>query len=205
MTCAFGRNSLISKWDAAEARPSIEQIRDGGFCVNSALFSPIFSRAREKIGSSETTCSCKSARINPSGASRQLPLHKGALVRAQVESLPFQGRWLGEAETERSSQICSNPSVSAAPSQHPYPFCPFGTFPPDRGNRPLEGEPWGCFTARRSRPFCRPCAGSCSRDRMRARRLLCRCSRDMPCRRAAARSFRGWGGRAPPRLRRRQA
>ena len=25
--------------------------------------------------------------------------------------------------------------------QHPYPFCPFGTFPPDRGNRPLEGEP----------------------------------------------------------------
>ena len=141
MTCAFGRNSLISKWDAAEARPSIEQIRDGGFCVNSALFSPIFSRAREKIGPSGTTCSCKSARINPSGASRQLPLHKGALVRAQVESLPFQGRWLGEAVTERSSQICSNLSVSAAPSQHPYPFCPFGTFPPDRGNRPLEGEP----------------------------------------------------------------
>ena len=205
MTCAFGRNSLISKWDAAEARPSIEQIRDGGFCVNSALFSPIFSRAREKIGPSETTCSCKSARINPSGASRQLPLHKGALVWAQVESLPFQGRWLGEAETERSSQICSNLSVSAAPSQHPYPFCPFGTFPPDRGNRPLEGEPWRCFTARRSRPSCRPCAGSCSRDRMRARRLLCRCSQDMPCRRAAARSFRGWGGRAPPRLRRRRA
>ena len=25
--------------------------------------------------------------------------------------------------------------------QHPYPFCPFGTFPPDRGNRPLGGEP----------------------------------------------------------------
>ena len=22
----------------------------------------------------------------------------------------------------------------------PYPFCPFGTFPPDRGNRP---SPWG--------------------------------------------------------------
>ena len=38
-------------------------------------------------------------------------------------------------------QICDNLSVSAAPSQHPYPFCPFGTFPPDRGNRPLEGEP----------------------------------------------------------------
>ena len=39
-------------------------------------------------------------------------------------------------------QICDNLSVSAAPSQHPYPFCPFGTFPPDRGNRPLEGEPF---------------------------------------------------------------
>ena len=24
----------------------------------------------------------------------------------------------------------------------PYPLCPFGTFPPDRGNRPLEGEPF---------------------------------------------------------------
>ena len=41
-----------------------------------------------------------------------------------------------------SMQICDNLSVSAAPSQHPYPFCPFGTFPPDRGNRPLPGEPW---------------------------------------------------------------
>ena len=39
-------------------------------------------------------------------------------------------------------QICNNLSVSAAPSRHPYPLCPFGTFPPDRGNRPLEGEPF---------------------------------------------------------------
>ncbi|MDD7249666.1 MAG: hypothetical protein SOV32_08825, partial [Oscillospiraceae bacterium] len=29
-----------------------------------------------------------------------------------------------------SWQIFNNLSVSAAPSQHPYPFCPFGTFPP---------------------------------------------------------------------------
>ena len=28
------------------------------------------------------------------------------------KSLPFQGRWLGEAETERSYQICDNLSVS---------------------------------------------------------------------------------------------
>ena len=38
-------------------------------------------------------------------------------------SLPFQGRWLGAAETERSYQICSNLSVSL------------------RLPAPLEGEP----------------------------------------------------------------
>ena len=47
-------------------------------------------------------------------------------------------------------QICYNLSVSASPSQHPYPFCPFGTFPPDRGNRPLEGEPRGAHRRRYS-------------------------------------------------------
>ena len=43
---------------------------------------------------------------------------------AQIPSLPFQGRWLGEAETERSLQICDNLSVSL------------------RLTAPLEGEPW---------------------------------------------------------------
>ena len=32
-------------------------------------------------------------------------------------------------------------SVTAAPCQDPYPFCPFGTFPLDKGNRPPKGEP----------------------------------------------------------------
>ena len=41
-------------------------------------------------------------------------------------SLPFQGRWLGAAETERSYQICSNLSVSL------------------RLPAPLKGEPLGC-------------------------------------------------------------
>ena len=40
-------------------------------------------------------------------------------------SLPFQGRWLGAAETERSYQICSNLSVSL------------------RLPAPLKGEPFG--------------------------------------------------------------
>ena len=46
--------------------------------------------------------------------------------RAQVQSLPFQGRWLGEAETERSYQICDNLSVSL------------------RLTAPLKGEPFRC-------------------------------------------------------------
>ena len=41
-------------------------------------------------------------------------------------SLPFQGRWLGAAETERSYQICSNLSVSL------------------RLPAPPKGEPLGC-------------------------------------------------------------
>ena len=55
-------------------------------------------------------------------------------------SFPSHGERWG-CWRRQQSQICNNLSVSAAPSQHPYPFCPFGTFPPDRGNRPLEGEP----------------------------------------------------------------
>ena len=37
----------------------------------------------------------------------------------------------------------SSSSVGFADS-YPYPLCPFGTFPPDRGNRPLKGKPWAC-------------------------------------------------------------
>ena len=67
------------------------------------------------------------------------PPHQSALGYAH-KGLPFQGRWLGEAETGRSQQICDNLSVTFGDSI-PTPFCPFGTFPPDRGNRPLKGEP----------------------------------------------------------------
>ena len=52
--------------------------------------------------------------------------HRGSLGSAQPQSLPFQGRWLGEAETERSYQICSNLSVSL------------------RLPAPLKGEPFRC-------------------------------------------------------------
>ena len=38
---------------------------------------------------------------------------------------------------------CGVPLAGAAPCQDPYPFCPFGTFPLDKGNRPPRGEPRG--------------------------------------------------------------
>ena len=44
--------------------------------------------------------------------------------QARSQSLPFQGRWLGEAETERSYQICGNLSVT------------FGDSSPGRGAFP---------------------------------------------------------------------
>ena len=60
------------------------------------------------------------------------------------KSLPFQGRWLGEAETERSCQICDNLSVSLAADSSPErgafsaaagsPLRPFGPAPLDKGS-----------------------------------------------------------------------
>ena len=98
----------------------------------SALFSPIFSRAREKIGPSEARQ--KRPRRNESLQARILILcARFFLSKPQTEFAV----WVF------SMQICNDLSVSAAPSQRPYPFCPFGTFPPDRGNRPLKGEPRG--------------------------------------------------------------
>ena len=104
------------------------------------LFSPIFSLAREKIGPPEARQ--KRPRRNESLQARLLILcARFFLSKPQTEFAV----WV-------SWQISNNLSVSAAPSQHPYPFCPFGTFPPDRGNRPLEGEP---FSAAFSSASCR--------------------------------------------------
>ena len=49
---------------------------------------------------------------------------KAFALAAHTQSLPFQGRWLGEAETERLLQICDDLSVSL------------------RLTAPLQGEPW---------------------------------------------------------------
>ena len=65
--------------------------------------------------------------------------HRGSLWSAQSQSLPFQGRWLGEAETERSQQICDNLSVTFGDSI-PTPFVPSGHFPLIGGIGPWKGS-----------------------------------------------------------------
>ena len=65
--------------------------------------------------------------------------HRGSHWRVHLQSLPFQGRWLGEAETERSPQICSNLSVTFGDSI-PTPFVPSGHFPLIGGIGPWEGS-----------------------------------------------------------------
>ena len=60
---------------------------------------------------------------------------------ARPKSLPFQGRWLGAAETERLSRICDNLSVYFADSI-PTSFVPSGHFPLIGGIGPWEGSLW---------------------------------------------------------------
>ena len=55
------------------------------------------------------------------------------------QGLPSQGRWLGEAETERSQQICDNLSVTFGDSI-PTPFVPSGHFPLIGGIGPWKGS-----------------------------------------------------------------
>ena len=106
-----------------------------------ALFSPpIFSLAREKIGPPEARQK-RPRRNEPPQATSLFLCARFFLSKPQAKLAV----WV-------FVQICGNLSVSAAPSQHPYPFCPFGTFPPDRGNRPLGGEP---FSAAFSSASCR--------------------------------------------------
>ena len=110
--------------DSHERRVGAKRLRGCKVTNLKALF-PIFSLAREKIG--------------PPEARQKRPRRNESL---QARLLILCARFfLSKPQTEFAvwvlSQICDNLSVSAAPSQHPYPFCPFGTFPPVRGNRPF--------------------------------------------------------------------
>ena len=66
------------------------------------------------------------------------------------------GSWLREAQTDEglsALNICFAVSIvltvphPALRATCPYPFCPFGTFPPDRGNRPPGEGVFGCKSA----------------------------------------------------------
>ena len=122
---------VTTEWNARPKHCSPPKIRCSMHPASpSTLFSPIFSLAREKMGPSETRQ--KRPRRNESLQARLLILcARFFLSKPQTEFAV----WVF------SMQICDDLSVSAAPSQHPYPFYSFGTFPPDRGNRPLGGEP----------------------------------------------------------------
>ena len=96
----------------------------------SALFSPIFSGKTEKIGPSEASQKRPRRNEPPQATSLFLCAHF-FLSKPQTEFAV----WVFLCKSAATSQ-------SAFGCQHPYPFCPFGTFPPDRGNRPLGGEPF---------------------------------------------------------------
>ena len=82
---------------------------------------------------------------------RQLPLIGEALGCAPPKP-PLPGEVARRKPRRRGRCRFDTISQSAFGCQHPYPFCPFGTFPPDRGNRPLGGEP---FSAAFSSASCR--------------------------------------------------
>ena len=64
---------------------------------------------------------------------------------------------------EHAKLFVSAPQPSSAPfgGTCPYPLCPFGTFPPDRGNRP-RGEGMGCIPSARAFKIhnCPPAGGA---------------------------------------------
>ena len=115
-------NTRLKNWCLPEFRCRMHQTRP------STLFSPIFSLAREKIGPPEARQKRPRRNEPPQATSLILCAHF-FLSKPQTEF----------AVLVFSMQICNN--LSGAVRQHPYPLCPFGTFPPDRGNRPLGGEP----------------------------------------------------------------
>ena len=98
----------------------------------SALFSPIFSRAREKIGPPEARQK-RPRRNEPPQATSLILCARFFLSKPQTEFAVWV--FLCKSATTPQSRL-RRASI-------PYPFCPFGTFPPDRGNRPLKGEPRG--------------------------------------------------------------
>ena len=67
----------------------------------------------------------------------------GTLIRlASLDSFPLEGGSHYGARSVRPYGTASSPDGLirlAALGTWPYPLCPFGTFPPDRGNRP-KGE-----------------------------------------------------------------
>ena len=70
------------------------------------------------------------------------PIHLQPLPYGFQRHLPSLGRGAPWGSRRETCKLRSHPHPSRPSVVPPYPFCPFGTFPPDSGNRPspLKGE-----------------------------------------------------------------
>ena len=79
------------------------------------------------------------------------PIHLQPLTYGFQGHLPSLGRGAPWGSRRETCKLRSHPHPSRPSVVPPYPFCPFGTFPPDSGNRPspLKGEGSGGRPLRR--------------------------------------------------------
>ena len=79
------------------------------------------------------------------------PIHLQPLTYGFQGHLPSLGRGAPWSSRRETCKLRSHPHPSRPSVVPPYPFCPFGTFPPDSGNRPspLKGEGSGGRPLRR--------------------------------------------------------
>ena len=74
------------------------------------------------------------------------PLQTDCVVAIRCAYLPVHPARAGLAPALRRNVAASQkprpfPSSVGFADSYPYPLCPFGAFPPDRGNRPPKGKP----------------------------------------------------------------
>ncbi len=81
------------------------------------------------------------------------PIHLQPLPYGFQGHLPRLGRGAPWGSRREACKPRSHPHPSRPSVVPPYPFCPFGTFPPDSGNRPspLKGE--GLRAGEDTRPY----------------------------------------------------
>ena len=107
------------------------------------------------------------------------PIHLQPLPYGFQGHLPSLGRGAPWGSRRETCKLRSHPHPSRPSVVPPYPFCPFGTFPPDSGNRPspLKGEGSGGRPLRRIQKPSFPFVGAGPRP---ARRFMRRVQEAAP-------------------------